>query len=180
MSILGDADPNSPWWVAAGLGAAGVVYGGIRVLDYYRRKKIKWQTAENDLVAHIKDRSAEQQREARRDATDEAWQVVDRLTRELEAFDGKLKLILLAHAQKINEIEARERECAEDRATEVANHARTKTVLYMMMAWAKKQKNPLEVPDELLAHLSSDLPPGSNMHRVLPLEPHDPEFREEL
>lgn len=138
MDEKGTGDGNSPWWVTAGFGIVAVVLAVLRVYDFYRLKRDEGRERRIKLDATEARETNEQQKEARRDAATEAWEVVDRLTREIEGC-----------AEKIKAIEERERQCIEDRA-----------VLRMVAAWAMRQKNPPPIPQSVLARLSD----GSATH----------------
>lgn len=165
MKLLADIDPNAPWWVAAGAGVIAVGIGGTKLVEAGVRAWGKWRKARTVAASEDAEASTAHQQKVRRDAADEAWAVVDRLTAELSGYDSKLKAILETHAGKIKDIEARERECSEDRALEREQHATTKAFLRMMVSWAKKQKNPPPFPDELLLQLDTD---GSGTHTKSP------------
>lgn len=152
---FGEGDPvvPSPWWVAGGLGVTTIVFAALRVYDYYKRKKAEWDAKQQSLDAarrkfetETRQDLTEEQKEARRDSETEAWRVVDRLTIEVEGF-----------TEKIRAVEDRERVCAEERAGE-------RMILRILVVWARKQKNPPPIPDDVLDKLSE----GSGMHLPLP------------
>ncbi len=157
--MLADADPNAPWWVAIGLGATTVVLAAVRVYDYYQRKRIERRGAEYGIDSEIRQDRTEEQKTARRDSETEAWRVVDRLTKEVEGHKSEIDEILADHAAKIKDIEDRERECTEERAAD-------KMILRILVTWAKKQRNPPPIPDDVLARLVD----GSRPHQPLPGE----------
>lgn len=152
--LVADIDPNAPWWVAGAMSIVTISLAALRVYDYYKKKRSAWTKDDYAHQQEVKQDLTEEQREARRDSATEAWQVVDRLTKEVEG-----------HGAKLREIEERERKCSEDRAEEQAAHAQTRTMLRMLVAWARKQRNPPPIPEDMLRQLNLD--DGSKPHNKL-------------
>lgn len=160
--MFADTDPISPWWVAGGLAVSTLAFAALRVYDAFRKNKIEWDKGQHGLDREVRQELTEEQRVARRDSETEAWKVVDRLTKEVEGHKAEIDEILESHAVKIKDIETRERECTEERAAD-------KMVLRILVTWAKKQKNPPPIPDDVLARLTAD--GSSSLHLPLPGEP---------
>ena len=141
--------PNSPWWVAAALGAIMVAYAAARFYFHVKATR-RSDAAEQDQH----DESKEARR--RRAASEEAWQVVDRLNKVIEGYGPKIEAL----EQKADAAESRAAQCQQD-------HAATLAALRIVVAWGRAQKNPLPLPDDWIDRLGVS---GSDTHRPLPDE----------
>ena len=180
VGVLADMDPNAPWWVGVGISVMGLVvaiaYAMLKVVDAYKVKSREWRKLDADADGDEDKTLTNQQRTERRDSAVEAWLVVDRMTKEIEGHDGKLKAVLEAHAAKIKDIEERERQCnedramdraacAEDRVTDRAQYAALHAVVRMMGAWIQSQKNAMPGLADILRGLDAN---GSGPHQPVP------------
>lgn len=145
-----------PVWVGVPTVIATIlaIAKGWDVLKGYR---VKWKSADHDLDIKVDKDLTDRQREVRRDSATEAWATCDRLTANISALEIKIVAI-----------ETREKECAEERATDQARHATTKMVLRLLIGWAKGQKNPPPIPDDILADLLND--GQSKEHTPIPVQ----------
>lgn len=142
-----------PWLLGLGSSAAAIFLTILRVWDYYKGKSLKWKSAAAQTDRDIEKGLSERQKEVRRDITTEAWSLNDRQTKIIEDLE-----------KKVNDAIERERQCTEERAQEQAQHATVKMVLRLVVAWARGQKNPPPIPDDILRELFSE---GSGAHMPL-------------
>jgi hypothetical protein len=134
----------TPLWVLAFVASIGAMCGagyGIAKLYYFvldrrlaYRQKLSEVTRQDDSTD-------------RRTAAQEAWEVVDRLTAELEAVTPRIKEIQTACEQIKKDSDDRERTSAKRAAKCEADHAGTKRVLKIVVAWGKQKG--MKLPPDL-------------------------------
>lgn len=121
------ADEVPGWVVAIGASVPVLIGAGYAMFKFVQKVRIGNRAYD---------------REGRRDAVAEAWELLDALEAKMAA------------------AEERERQCQQARTTELAEKAKILTVLRILVAWARKQKNPPPIPDDLLQLADS----GSGQH----------------
>ncbi len=127
-----DVDPSAPWWLTGGLAVVTLALSALRAYDFFQKKRLERRQNEHKVDHAIRHDVTEEQKEARRDATTEAWDVVDRQNDIIEKQE-----------QRIQAIEDHDRLCAEERAKD-------KTILRIIITWALEQRKPPPIPVDLL------------------------------
>ena len=160
-------DANAPWWVAAALGISTVALAVAGVWNTVRRNQIKRAGEKNEVDAAARKEQTVEQQENQRQAATAAWEVVDRLTKEIERHPVHIKEILETHAIKIKAVEADAQTCREEKNAKEVQLASIRTAVRMILAWIQQQKNAPRIPEEMLRDLIGD---GSHTHRPVPSE----------
>jgi hypothetical protein len=148
-------DPNTPAWALSAAAAIAVLVAAL-VAAGYSLARFGSFLGDKWLAWRKKKREADREEATadERSSTAEAWDVVDRLTKELEAVGPR--------------VEALERKCdtAEQRAIRCeAEHEGTKQVLRLVVAWGKQHG--MKLPQALEAEIGQRRSPGgSDTHRA--------------
>ncbi len=142
-------NPNAPWWVGGIMSVLGIGYAIVRLYAYFKEKKVLWDKAQHELDATKKHAMTDEQIEARENAHKEQVPVVERLLKEIESQSREI----LNLKGEIAEVKETERECSEQRTRE-------RVVLIILIKWAKKQKSPPPIPEDML----KDIEDGSRPH----------------
>lgn len=158
MMFAGGSNSIDPWYVVGVTGMTSAILIIAKAYDVIKGYRNKWKSADHELDIKVDKDLTDRQRDIRRDSATDAWATCDRLTANIQALE-----------QKIYQIELRERECAEERATDQAKHATVKMVLRLLIGWAKTQKNPPPIPDDILADLLNE--GQSKDHTPIPVQP---------
>ena len=143
-------------WAGAAVAAVGIGYAVVRLWFYFRGRQ---QTERSRYSREL----AEQQRTIRRDAAQEAWEVVDRLTKEIESHSVKIRELQERHDEEVRIREERERAANERAARCEREHGETRGRLIVIESWARQRG--LKIPPPL-----SD---GSSPHQPLAGEGDD-------
>jgi chromosome segregation ATPase len=153
---------NTPVWVLSIAGAIAVLTPAVwklsttvnRILEQ-RRERLKKERKDKTDADNEDERSARQ----------EAWEVVDRLTKELELekqrrqdAETKTEARMKAMESKVDAVQQRAGRCETE-------HAATLATLRTILPWAKRRGLPM-TPQ--LEELMNSPPPGSKAH--VPLE----------
>ncbi len=144
-------DNNTPWWVAGVMSLLSIGYAVLKLVDYFKGKRLGWRKDEHDLDKVQKQALTEEQIEARQVAAKEAVPVVERLLLEVAQQADEIK----EKDKRIAELEKLERHCSQERASD-------KMLLFILATWAKTQKNPPPIPDDVLKEIT-----GSRSHTPL-------------
>lgn len=150
MWLFADESQES-WWVGGIMAAVGIAYAVMKFVYWLRNK----QQVFTEGVEKVR---LEKQKQARREAVQEAWEVVDRLTKELETVNGRVAKLEQKHAEAVTKIEEREDAALQRAAKCEAEHAHTIGRLSIIEAWARQRG--LKIPP----HVN----PGSSPHIPLP------------
>lgn len=151
--LFGQTEQVTAWWVAGALGVATVLLAFLHVADRFKQKRAEWRKTDQELDAVDRKNLTDEQREADRVADVESDNVIERL-----------KIEIGEQAAKIAAIESRERACFEERAND-------KLLIRILAVWAKRQKNPPPIPDDILEKYLE----GSGVHPPLPPPPKNEE-----
>lgn len=159
---------NTPGWVMAIVASivalVGAAYVVVKLAFHVQDRLAESAAKKADAERDKKRKDEEVSAESERTTTAEVWQVVDRLQKQIEEqreiFDAQKK-----RWDEIKEmIENREQE-ARERATKCeAEHAGTRAMLRLVIAFAKKKG--MVVPLEMESQLRDSLPDPSGTHRV--------------
>lgn len=151
-------DPNTPLWaLSLGAAIAALVASGYGVIKLVRHAGDQWlEWAEKKRLAEKDTRSS----------AAEAWEVVDRLTKELEQVSPRIAALQAKCDQIKEEYERDNREANERAARCQADHEGTKKVLRIVVAWGEQKG--LKLPPQIRQDVFDQAgPPGSDVHRAL-------------
>lgn len=121
MIFADSSGGDGPVWVAASVSIIGIGYALFRFIFWLLGKK-------RGYIQEGKANRNEQAKIERRDAATEAWEVVDRLTKEVEG-----------HAIAIAALQDREQKANERTAKCEAEHGETRGRLMVIEAWARQK-----------------------------------------
>lgn len=148
-------DPNTPLWAlsaAAAMGAlVGAGYGVAKLVRHVGDQWLEWRKKKREA-------DKDEQTIEKRSSATEAWEVVDRLTTELEKVAPRIEALEV----KASEAEKRALRCEGD-------HDGTKRVLQVVVAWGEQKglKLPASVRAEVFRQTAGLVQPGSDVHRTL-------------
>ena len=146
-------------WTAGGMGLVGLGYGAVKLVAYARSRWFS-QSDHEGQTAYAREK------ERRRDASDEAWAVADKVAEQNVAERAARHEAEARYEKMLDISEERERECSRRLSACEAELAATQATLRMVVAWARAQKNPLPFP--------MDEPPSA-VHRALAAQPPKPQ-----
>jgi hypothetical protein len=164
--LFGEEPDNRPWWVAGTVSAIGIAYAVVRFYFFMRNKSRTFNLQQDKDLQ-------EKQTTARREAAQEAWEVVDRLSAQVEAHDEKIASLEKKHDEAVAKVEERERQAMERAARCEAEHAHLTGRMAVIEAWAKTKG--VKIPDTGTG-MYPRTPPANPGNPPTPLPPaHQPE-----
>lgn len=158
MTLLaeGASSPSAAPWVGAGLGIIALGFGVVRLWFFLKDRKAKH--AETKQISEISVAGAQEKQstEARRNATEEAWEVVDRLNDEVVRLNERMERMEEAHRKDMEAANKRTELCEKEHAATRQLLGETRGVLSVLRAWAEKKGLVIPPMD------------GSGLHTPLP------------
>lgn len=170
-------EEHTPVWVLSVAGAVAslvaVGYAIVRFFFHVRERQLEFQSKrlahdklvrEDEVVQHDADRRSE---------AAEAWEVVDRLTAELENVNPRIEALQEKCDRIKEECDRRERDAVERATRCETDHAGTKRLLRFVIAWGRTRGMKLDPRLEQELERSTD--GDSSPHTPLPVVPPPPQ-----
>lgn len=149
IPLFAESEGEGPAWAAGALAVVAVALGVVRLWFFLKKKRLENAEQQRTLDKSYRADETESQKEARRDAADEAWEVVDRLNLEIER---------LKKAEQ--EAEERARRCYAEHAETKAELGRLRGKLEVVIAWGQSKGLKMPPMDDTGAH--RPIAPGSH------------------
>lgn len=141
MDIENPPDPGSGGWLAIVASVVGAGYVIVRFYRYVRKTLRSDATEANENHQKQVESEAEAATRRRREATDEAWAVVDRQNEMISGFEKKLQAVEKKCEDAIAACHHERDECQRERS-------RLAGVLEVLVHWA--QSKGVKIPTDLL------------------------------
>lgn len=158
---------EGPVWVAGSYAVLGIIIAAVKVYRHVARTRAEGKVSDAKATAEIDKIKVETQATVRRSEATEAWEVVDRLSAEVEKNSDKIEKVE-KECEKMKEESDRRERAANARASQCEKeHAGTKSMLKVVLAWAKRRNMPMTAEMERLITDPGVDSNGSGIHTPL-------------
>lgn len=130
LPVFGENPDVKYWWAGASASLIGILFALGRLYFWWKERK---HAHDNQVMESQRER----EKESRRSAAEEAWEVVDRLSDEVSGLIQRMNEMENRHAVAVREAQQRAEQCEREHAETKSELGETRGRLAVIESWAR-------------------------------------------